>query len=80
MDLLYIKKESERNGGFLLFPSLKPVFMTGIVGCFAMLGGMLFSVFGDPAGAIIPFYWLGAVVIGGLALLITIAHECNDKK
>lgn len=48
--------------------------MIGIVGCFAMLGGMLFSVFGDPAGA------TGVVVIGGLALLITIAHECNDKK
>ncbi|AXF57142.1 hypothetical protein [Salicibibacter kimchii] len=68
---LYKKGKSEHNGEFLLFPSLKPVFLIGIVVCFAMLGGMIFSVFGDPAGATIPFYWLGAIVIGGLALLIT---------
>ncbi|QQK74901.1 ABC transporter permease subunit [Salicibibacter cibarius] len=68
---LYEKGKSERNGEFLLFTPLKPVFLVGIVGCFAMLGGMIFSVFGDPAGATIPFYWLGAIVIGGLALLIT---------
>ncbi|QQK79014.1 hypothetical protein HUG20_03260 [Salicibibacter cibi] len=68
---LYEKGKSEHNGEFLLFPPLKPVFLIGIVGCFAMLGGMIFSVFGDPAGATIPFYWLGAIVIGALAFLIT---------
>lgn len=68
---LYEKGKSEHNGEFLLFSHLKPIFLIGIVGCFAMLGGMIFRVFGDPAGAIIPFYWLGALIIGGLAFLIT---------
>ncbi|SDI48862.1 hypothetical protein [Natribacillus halophilus] len=68
---LYKKGKSERNGEFLLFPSLKPFFMIGIVGCSALLGGMIFSAFGQPAGAAIPFYWLGAIVVGGLAFWIT---------
>jgi len=69
--ILYAKGKSERDGEFLLFSSLKPVFLIGIVGCFAMLGGTIFGIFGDPAGAAIPFYWVGALIFGGLSWLIT---------
>ncbi|MBB6450685.1 ABC-2 type transport system permease protein [Geomicrobium halophilum] len=68
---LYEKGKSERNGEFLLFSSLRPVFFVGIIGCFALLGGMIFSTFGGvQGGAVIP-YWLGALIFGGLSYMIT---------
>lgn len=69
--MLYAKGKSERDGEFLLFTSLKPVFLIGIVGCFAMLGGTIFSVFGYTAGGAISFYWIGALIFGGISWIIT---------
>jgi len=68
---LYEKGKSEKNGEFLLFQSLEPIFLIGIVACFGMLGGTIFTFFiWHSAGAIL-IYWFGALVVGGIAFLIT---------
>ncbi|EZH65806.1 hypothetical protein DH09_13275 [Bacillaceae bacterium JMAK1] len=68
---LYGKGKSEKNGEFLLFQPLQPVFLIGIVACFGMFGGTIFTVFIVSTGAAILFYWFGFLVVGGIAFLIT---------
>ncbi|RNA68648.1 ABC transporter permease subunit [Alteribacter keqinensis] len=70
--LLYERNKVEHNGEFLIFKQLHPVFLVGIVACFALLGGMIVS-------AIVPWgmtdfqitaYWLGFAVFTIFSFLI----------
>ncbi|GAK14730.1 hypothetical protein [Geomicrobium sp. JCM 19039] len=69
--LLYERSKAERNGEFILYAALKPVFFVAIVICFAMFGGMIFTFVGSVTGLTVLSYWLGAFIIGGIAYLIT---------
>ncbi|WP_026689007.1 ABC transporter permease subunit [Alteribacter aurantiacus] len=70
---LYQRNKVEHNGEFLLFKQLQPVFLVGIVVCFALLGGMLIS-------AIVPWgmtdlqviaYWIGFLVFALFSYLLS---------
>ncbi|WP_018923420.1 ABC transporter permease subunit [Salsuginibacillus kocurii] len=71
---LFEKGPNEFNGEFLVFKRLEPLFKAGIVGCFALLGGIIASTFvpahlGDEM--MIVFYWCGAVFAGFFAWLLS---------
>ncbi|WP_100406834.1 hypothetical protein [Bacillus solitudinis] len=71
---LYEKNHNEHNGEFLIFKELQPIFRVGIIICFAMLGGMLFSSlvpYSLGNGAQILCYWIGAGIFIFLSYLLT---------
>ncbi|WP_017728286.1 ABC transporter permease subunit [Halalkalibacterium ligniniphilum] len=62
---LYERNHNEHNGEFLIFKNLELFFRIGIIGCFALLGGMLFSglvQYNMNKNFVILFYWIGLIL------------------
>ncbi len=71
--LLYERNRVEHNGEFLVFKQLHPLFLIGIVICFALFGGMILSSlvpWGMSEFQVI-FYWIGFVIFALFSFLIT---------
>lgn len=67
---LYTKNHLEHNGEFLIFKQLQPLFLVGIVTCFALLGGIIVSEVTYTINKVM-FYWLGFVTFGGMSFVFT---------
>lgn len=67
---LYTKNHIEHNGEFLIFKQLHPIFLVGIVVCFALLGGIIISEVTYMTNKLI-FYWIGFITFGAMSFLLT---------
>ncbi|TMW70282.1 ABC-2 transporter permease [Alteribacter natronophilus] len=68
---LYNRSRVEHNGEFLLIKELHPVFLVGIVICFALLGGFITSGLFSWSGSFrLGMYWIGYLTFGLFSYLI----------
>jgi hypothetical protein len=71
---IYKNAPAEYSGSFLMFPILRPIFKIGIIIFFALVGGLLMTVFipyGLPLITNIIAYWIGAILVAIFAWIIT---------